>query len=96
MTLISTLGMMTTKIVEIICIFLLRSSSTVLYSFSTTNQPTTMSKTKLIDINAVSYEESKKYQWKATEPMKRKGDKWSQRCVCQKTGAKGIRRGFYL
>jgi len=49
-----------------------------------------------IDINKVSYEDSKKYQWKAVGPMQRKGDQWSQLCECQKTGAKGIRRGFYI
>ena len=55
-----------------------------------------MKTNELIDINKVSYEESKKYQWKAIEPMQRKGDQWSQRCECKKTGAKGIRRGFFL
>jgi hypothetical protein len=55
-----------------------------------------MKTNELIDINKVSYEESKKYQWKAIEPMQRKGEKWSQRCECKKTGAKGIRRGFFL
>jgi hypothetical protein len=63
---------------------------------NTHNQQKPMKTDTVIDINKVSYEDSKKYQWKAIEPMQRKGDQWSQRCECKKTGAKGIRRGFFL
>jgi hypothetical protein len=51
---------------------------------------------ELIDINALTYAQSKQYKWKGIEPEQRKGEEWSQKCQCQKTGAMGIRRGFYL
>ena len=57
---------------------------------------TTTTTTTEIDINAISYQDSKKYRWKAVEPIQRKGKTWSQRCRCEKTGAQGIRKGFYL
>jgi hypothetical protein len=60
------------------------------------DQVTTTPRERDININHISYEKSKQFQWKAIEPMRIKNGKWSQRCQCAKTGKFGVRRGFFL
>jgi len=50
---------------------------------------------ELIKISDLSYADSKKYDWKPIEKMQRKGNTWTQRFECKKTGAKGIRHGGF-
>jgi hypothetical protein len=55
-----------------------------------------MKEEKLINISNLSYQDALKYEWKATEEMKVKKDKWSRKYECKKTGAKGFRSGGFL
>lgn len=53
-------------------------------------------KEQRIEISDIPYEDQKKYRWVKQEEMQVKGGKWTQKCKCEKTGALGIRRGFFL
>lgn len=57
-----------------------------------------MSKMNRIECSELSYEDSLNYKWKSQEKMKTTegGKSWEQKVKCEKTGALGIRRGYWL